>query len=28
MINAAVQAMSKMKKEDLKSTYGKMFNED
>tara|TARA_R110000823_G_scaffold225766_1_gene353532 strand:+ start:136 stop:1212 length:1077 start_codon:yes stop_codon:yes gene_type:complete len=28
MINAAVQAMSKMKKEDLKTTYGKMFNED
>ena len=28
MINAAVQAMSKMKKEDLKSTYGKMFSED
>jgi len=28
MINAAVQAMSKMKKEDLKTVYGKMFNED
>ena len=28
MINAAVQAMSKMKKEDLKTTYGKMFSED
>lgn len=28
MINAAVQAMSKMKKEDLKAAYGKMFNED
>ena len=28
MINAAVQAMSKMKKQDLKAAYGKMFNED
>ena len=28
MINATVQAMSKMKKEDLKATYGKMFSED
>ena len=28
MINAAVQAMSKMKKTDLQATYGKMFSED
>jgi methyltransferase-like protein len=28
MINAAVQAMAKMKKDDLKSAYGKMFSED
>jgi hypothetical protein len=28
MINAAVQAMSKMNKQDLQSAYSKMFNED
>ena len=28
MINATVQAMSKMKKTDLQATYGKMFSED
>ena len=28
MITAAVQAMSQMKKQDLKAAYGKMFNED